>query len=85
MLLIPVQVMHSSMRMSLRVIQFLFPELNDEFVYIERVKQEWELVTKTRIVTYACGENTCTRTEIYTEWEWVTRNRTTYHSEKLVN
>lgn len=61
-----------------------FPELKEDFVYVKRVKQTWDLVTKTRTVTYQCGKNTCTRIETYTEWEWVTHDRVTIHSDTLL-
>lgn len=61
-----------------------FPELKDDFVYIQRVKQTWDLVIKTRTETYRCGDDTCTRVVTYTEWEWVTHDRTTLHSNTLL-
>lgn len=60
------------------------PELKDNFVYIHRVKQTWDYVRKSRTETYKCGKNTCTRIVYYWVWEWVTHDRVTLHSDKLL-
>ena len=45
--------------------------IDDDYFAILKIQEDY--VMKTRVVTYSCGKNTCTRTETYWEWDEVER------------
>ncbi len=46
-----------------------YPELEGEYLYVEKVKERY--TQHTRTVTYKCGKTTCSRVETYWTWDRV--------------
>lgn len=57
-----------------------FPELeNNGYVWVERVEQKY--TQHTRLVSYKCGDSTCTRPETY--WTWDVTDRDKIHVDNF--